>query len=128
MGAHRDEVAALTAAITEGTDRLERAFDEWRAGRLSEGGTSRVDAPATLRTDPPRGRSTSPNGCPTLRRMVIQNRELSEALTKVRGHDDQKIQDAFLILVTQLDDLIAKVGEVTAEVDRIKRRVGGNEG
>ena len=66
---------------------------------------------------------------------MIQDQSTSAALSKLRGHKDNKIQDAFSLLAQRLDDLItqvgnlsAKVGEMAIEVDGLKGGVSGKEG
>jgi hypothetical protein len=54
--------------------------------------------------------------------MVMSDSEVSRALAYLSGHHDQAVKGAFLGLCRRVDELIAEIGNLSAEVERLKER------
>jgi hypothetical protein len=52
--------------------------------------------------------------------MVMEDSEVSRALAYLSGHHDQAVKGAFLGLCRRVDELIAEVGALSVELERLK--------
>jgi hypothetical protein len=53
--------------------------------------------------------------------MAIQDHRIGEALSKLRGHEDRAVQDAFSGLAERLDSLVTEVRKLREDVAKRTR-------